>query len=239
ASTIVPLAGVWLLLVLVSMPIRAQQSSQESAEQKKLVPSLSTDDVIDYRNRPVPRPNAEVEVAAKPPGAKPIGPAVKSNKPSAVWARYSPGNCGLSIELPGEPIAQDLPVPEKAKGVIRYVKRYAYNGPADVILATHTLLTLDVPADVLASAAMGALAGYPGVSDFKYSTSPVSANKVSVKGSYRQGGVALGLQGFIATQGRHTWMVVAIRAQNGNSESGIGQRVLSSVQFGETGCPEN
>src|SRR5262249_698372 len=104
-----------LLLLLPTITV----SGQQTADQKKRVPVMSSDDLdaVPSVRQPV------------------VGSGTSGRSPGLI--RYLLESCGLSIELPAEPLSSEIPLPGRDRKTFGPVKSHMSVGDGYVIAACH------------------------------------------------------------------------------------------------------
>ena len=152
--------------------------------------------------------------------------------------RYSPGGCGLSLQLPGQAIPINVPTPKDLSRQIKYLKYYMYKGDHLVVFIGHCSSFETFAAKPFAEGVVKGIIGRPDITDLQYSTEPSTTDKAPLKGTYKQSGITLEMNGITIVQATHTWFILGLYRQSDKLGRQIAQRALDSVKFDGPACPE-
>ncbi|MGH9426718.1 MAG: hypothetical protein ACRD2L_10520, partial [Terriglobia bacterium] len=120
-----------------------------------------------------------------------------------VWKVRSPEGVGVSIDLPGEPQPQKLPIPDALQPLIRDWKHFLYYGRNWAVTIDRVQL---VRADSLRNCAEGIVKGIieqGGGSDLTYNVEPHGENNIQIMGQYRIPDGVVAFDGILAGSGTH------------------------------------
>jgi len=154
------------------------------------------------------------------------------------WKRYTPDGCGLSLELPSAAVPLKLPIPDDLKKDVRYLRYYQSAGDQFVLLIIHCSSFKSLSAKGFAKGVTEGLFDHPDVTDFKVSTEPGSDLVAPLKGTYKQKGTALEMNGFAMGRETHTWSVIGMFRQGNEAAAKSVQRALESANFDGSQCPD-
>jgi hypothetical protein len=152
------------------------------------------------------------------------------------WTRYSPGECGLSIALPGELQPLNTPVPDSPQVVS--VKNYIYKGGDMAILVSHGVSIDEAAVKAEAEGFFKGLGSTPTVSNMDYSIDPGTEERVSMRATYKQNGGSLGFEGFVDVRGKNSWVVGVVYQLGSATGLEIGKKALATASFDRPQCPD-
>lgn len=157
---------------------------------------------------------------------------------ASAWARVSPAKCGLSLEMPGEPQLMNFPQPEEVRRSVNYLDLYMYQGNDVVVMISHTSASVHLPPKPLAEGVVKGIVTNAAVSDLNYTTEPSTDTKTPIKGSYKQSGVALEMNGIAMSEQKQAWVVISVYKQGESASQKAAERILSSIKMDGKPCPE-
>ncbi|MCI0489871.1 MAG: hypothetical protein L0229_25040 [Blastocatellia bacterium] len=191
--------------------------AQEPAKGQKRTPQLTSDDIIQKRNSSV--------ISSGEPKHVDTG--------SADWTRLSPGDFGLSLELPGKHLVLEAPFPEEMKKHFRNLKAYLYADEDADWSAMVGYLSGEIAIDpfYLAAGLVAGIKKRPDISDLHYSLEPRTKSRVPIKGSFKLQGVPFQLEGFVIAKGSDYWYVVTQCPQADEKARLSVRRMLRSVKL--------
>ncbi len=166
------------------------------------------------------------------------GPQQQQEAPSESWKRYSPQGCGLSLELPSQALPLSVPMPEDIKNDVRYMKYYQYSRDRLVLIIVHCSSLRPFPPKELAEGVVKGIIDNPDVTEVQYSTEPSAAFIAPLKGTYKQKGTLLEINGFAVARDTHTWFVIAIHRQIDEAARLNAHRILESVKLDGPTCAD-
>ncbi len=172
-----------------------------------------------------------VEIDGKPVEKKAPNQAVN-------WTRYIPEKCGLSLELPGEPVPVQSSVPENARQRLHYANVYQYDGSEVVAVVLHMSGLEPLSAKGIAEGFVKGIMQNTAVSDLSYSTEPITGSRAPLKGSYKEGGIVFQMTGVAISQGKQGWLVVSVHRQASQAAQATTGRILSSIKTDGTPCAD-
>jgi hypothetical protein len=169
-----------------------------------------------------------------------ITPAIGfQQQPQEPLTRYSPENCGMSLELPSKPEHSKTPSQViQARPGVNYLNVFVSGTSNIVIFITHTAATNFQSPKSMAEDFRKDIFNTPGVSDLTYVTEPATDMKAPIKGTYRQNNGIGEINGVALSQGKQTWLVVSLYIQSDKEAETIGQRILASIKLDGAPCPE-
>jgi hypothetical protein len=175
-------------------------------------------------------PGASCESCAED-SSKSTSPAAAPGTPT--WARYSPENAGLSLELPGELHPFNVPMPEDPGRGFKQVTAYTYNDRRLFVFLCHYVSHKpEVARESLKDLAAGFIDSLKKSAGLTDSSTEVSGPcRILMRGSYKQKNVPVRFEGFARRYEANAWILVATYAQSDSSGRPLAQQVLDSVRI--------
>jgi hypothetical protein len=152
------------------------------------------------------------------------------------WKRYSPPNCALSLDLPGEPMPESVPLPTNIASNIKQVDRYRYASPGLAVSLWSARLDDQAPADLRMAAAGAAesLKQVPGVTNYRDEVIPVESfgrPGLRLTGSFEQVGDKQMIEALFLGERTRLWQVVVTYPASNRDGQAATKRILDSVRL--------
>jgi hypothetical protein len=190
--------------------------AQEPSPTKRRPPRLTSDDVTRSRNQ----------------GSVTVIKTFDATK----WTKYTPGNLGFSLELPGGLELSEVTVPDKLKAPaspeVRDMRVFSYL--VDPLHAFIGYVKLKSPAtsatmkDITVQL-MNALAQRPGQSNARFGADPTSKSRTVFWASYTKDGYLLNVIGSVQSKGDTLLMLMSVSHQGDEVARTMAQRILKSA----------
>lgn len=154
------------------------------------------------------------------------------------WARYSPENCGLSLELSSKPSKLSFQIPDELKAIMRYMNLYASrSGPVSVVMtnvsSSETLPVREFTEGVIEGFNQGA-----GISDLKYLLGATTDGKLPINGYYTLNGARFEMNGVAIGVGKQAWVIICTYKQDNQDATKNASRTLASIKMDGTPCAD-
>ena len=174
----------------------------------------------------------DVAVSRSQPGESVVVPSFDAKK----WAKYSPGDQGLSLELPGGLKISEVPVPEDFRNdpSSQYsdVRLYAYPAGSLSVLVCY-MQHKSVPSSVelrrTAVKFLDTLARPSGHSNARFTADPAGKFKILVPASYTINGRLVDTMGSVQSKDDKVWLVLSICQQGDEPARAMAQRITKSI----------
>lgn len=206
-----------LILSLTVLGIVTVQAQQQ-APKKKPAPLLTNDDLIKVTGGS----SAAPVLGGSPPAGAATAPG---------WARISPGDFGLSVEMPVTAKTMTLPIPADAPPGISNFQLVAYDGGQWRALVSHHQAASDPELKNFAAGFVEGLSKSPGVANLQYSLEPNTASHIPIQGSFDKNGISTEFNGFVDASGNQVWMILALYPQANTDSRAVAVRIIQSVSI--------
>ena len=168
-----------------------------------------------------------------------VTPAIGISGSQGLLKRYSPGNCGISLELPGPPeLATTPPQVLRARPGLVYWEVYSTTTHDLTTLLIHTSATAPQSPKSVIDWFLGGVSANREVTGLNHSLETVTETKTTLKGMMKQNGKIGEINGAVMTQGNHSWLVVSLYVRSEKRAQAMGQRILDSIQLSGKSCPD-
>jgi hypothetical protein len=157
--------------------------------------------------------------------------------------RYSPENCGLSLELPiqSAPEIIKLPVPKSMQAKIIYANfSFIQVGEMHIYYVHMSAIEYLPPKSVAEGTIDGMIPtrDLRGMVDIPLITEPSTDTQAPLKGTFKMNDVHMEINALILSKEKHTWHVTCVYKKSDKKAQEMGQRILASIRLDGSPCPE-
>jgi hypothetical protein len=166
-----------------------------------------------------------------------IGLQQKGQEP---LTRYSPENCGMSLELPVQsaPSITKTPIPESLQGKILYTNSsFIQVGGMQIVYAHMSAIEYLQPKTV-AQGTIHGMVRTSGITDYQFITEPSTDTQAPLKGTMKMSDVEMEINGLIFSKEKHNWSVFCVYKKSDRQSQESAQRILASIKLDGAPCSE-
>jgi hypothetical protein len=154
--------------------------------------------------------------------------------------RYSPENCGLSLELPIQtvPSIRKAPIPENLKGKVHYsISSFIQMGEIQIIYSHISAIEYLNPKSV-AQGTIHGMVRTSSIIDYQFVTEPSTNAQAPLKGTFKLNDVEMEINGLTLSKEKHNWSVMCFYKKSDKQAQELGQRILASIKLDGAACSE-
>lgn len=152
------------------------------------------------------------------------------------WTRYSPGQSGISLLLPGEPQPEPMVIPESLRSTVKEVHLYSYAFKDFHVEMWDTLYIESVPKDFkhAVDSAVSNIKQSAAITEYQDTISPITISGRSgilLAASFKRHGTKLEFKAVMIGDDSELRQVIITYSASDRDEAVAAQRVLDSIQL--------